>query len=153
MKLYLVAPNVPADLDEEIATERLRACVEPIANLILTHLADDPALFGVRHEGEVSDSPLQPDMRFRYAQAVRLADSEELRKVLLASGDSSNGEWMLVRSLVTCRSVSYGYDGQAFVCLPTDAAPIVSPDPALISVEECSHLLTDSDWMDGLMDE
>jgi hypothetical protein len=57
---------------------------------------------------------------------------------------------MLIRSLVTCRAVFFGYDGQAFVCLPAEAEPIISPDESLIRVEECSHLLTEGDWMDGL---
>ena len=153
MKLYLVAPNIPSHLDKEAADARLRSCIEPIAELILGHISEDPALFGVRHEGEVSDAPIQPDLQFRHAQAVRLADDDALRQVLVASGDPSSGEWMLIRSLVSCRAVSYGHDGEAFVCLPTDAEPIVSTDPALIYVEERSSLLVESDWMDGLSDE
>lgn len=57
---------------------------------------------------------------------------------------------MLVRSLVTCRAIFYGHDGQAFVCLPTGSFPISSPDEALINVEECSHLV-ETDWVDGLV--
>ena len=60
---------------------------------------------------------------------------------------------MLIRSLVTCRAVSYGYDGQAFVCLPHDIAPVSTPDDDLITVTDQSQMLLDTDWMDGLLPE
>lgn len=92
-------------------------------------------------------------MDFGYAQAVAIGDRDTLREMLRQSGDPFSGQWMLVRSLVTCRAVFYGYDGQAFLCLPASAAPVISPDPERIMVEECSHLLTETDWMDGLLDD
>jgi hypothetical protein len=88
--------------------------------------------------------------RYGYAEAVRIADPDMLREILLACGDRNSGKWMLIRSLVTCRAVFFGYDGQAFVCLPNEADAIVSPDDTLITIEECSHMLTETDWMDGL---
>lgn len=121
-----------------------------IADLILHHLSADPALFGMRHANEGSASPVSLSTRYGYAEAVRISDPDTLRTILLECGDPFSGKWMLIRSLVTCRAVFYGYDGQAFVCLPTGTEPIVSPDDTLISVEECSHLLSDTDWMDGL---
>lgn len=66
-------------------------------------------------------------------------------------GDPLNPRWMLIRFLVTCRSVLYGHDGQALVCLPGEASPIELPDPGLITVVDRSHLLTESDCMDGLL--
>lgn len=153
MKLYLVSPAIPAYSDEAFVDARLEACIGVISDLILSHLATDPALFGVRHTNEGSASPLPTGERCGYAEVARIPDAETLRRVLVACGDPNSGEWISIRSLVTCRAVFYGYDGQAFVCLPTDAEPIVSPDPAMISVEECSQLLTESDWMDGLLDD
>ena len=153
MKLYLVAPVVPPNSDETFIDARLKACIEPIADLILSHLAIDPALFGMRHTNEASASPLPAGERHGYAEVTRIANVEALRRALLGCGDPNSGEWTLIRSLVTCRSVFYGYDGQAFVCLPSEAEPIISPDPAMISVEECSKLLTENDWMDGLLED
>ena len=150
MKLYLVAPTLAANTDEEAADARLRACFDRIADLLVDHLSSDPALFGIRHQNEAAEPPVQPDVRYGYVDAVRIADRSTLRHVLATSGNPFSGGWMLVRSLVTCRAVFYGHDGQAFVCLPSDAPPIVSPDDALITVEECSHLLAETDWMDGL---
>ena len=118
MKLYLIAPRVADNADEAATDARLRLCVEPIADLILQHLSADPALFGMRHVGEASDPPFEPEARYGYADVVRIADTEMLKEILLACGDRHSGKWMLIRSLVTCRAVFYGYDGQAFV-LPT----------------------------------
>jgi hypothetical protein len=153
MKLYLVAPAI-ADNDDEVANDhRFRVCSERIADLILSHVAADPALFAMRHMDEGSEAPVQPDTLYGDAEAVHITDMETMRSLLAECGDPNSGKWMLVRSLVTCRAVLYGYDGQAFVCLPTDSPAISSPDESLIRVEECSHLLIETDWMDGLVRE
>ncbi|HEX8668736.1 MAG TPA: hypothetical protein VF727_10240 [Allosphingosinicella sp.] len=150
MKLYLVAPKLADNSDEAADAVRLAVCVEGIADLILRHLAADPALFAMQHVGEVSHSPVALTTRYGHARVARIADERMLRDILRACGDPDSGEWVLIRSLVTCRAVLYGSDGQAFVCLPHEAAPLVSPDATLIVVEECSHWLAETDWMDGL---
>ena len=153
MRLYLVAPAI-ADNDDRAATnQRFRVCSESIADLILSHVSADPALFAMRQIDESSEAPVQPDTRYGDAETVRISDTDTLRILLGECGDPSSGKWMLVRSLVTCRAIFYGHDGQAFVCLPTSSAAITSPDESLIKVEECSHLLTETDWMDGLVRE
>lgn len=153
MKLYLVAPKVADNSDEAAEAARLRICIGQIADLILRHISPDPALFGIRHVNENSEAPVSPDTRYGYAEALRISDPEMLREILVACADPYSGKWMLIRSLVTCRAVFFGYDGQAFVCLPAEADPILSPDDTLITVEECSHLLTETDWIDGLAAE
>ena len=40
--------------------------------------------------------------------------------------------------------------GRHSFCLPDEAGPIVSSDDTMIVVEERSHMLTETDWMDGL---
>lgn len=149
MKLYLVQPAIPPKAGQAEINTRLRACIEPIADLILPHLLIDPALFGVRHRRDVSKSPLSMTEQYGYAEVVRLSDRDALRTALVACGDPDSGQWMLIRSLVTCRAVFYGYDGQVFVCLPHHAAPIRSADTS-IDVSEESQLLANSDWLDGL---
>lgn len=151
MKLFLVAPVLAANTDESTRAARFSECSERIADLITGYVSEDPALFGMRQVGEVSKTTVRAETRYGDIETTRIADSETLRTILRESGDPNSGKWMLVRSLVTCRAVFYGYDGQAFVCLPSDASPIVSPDSGLITVEECSHLLAESDWMDGLI--
>jgi len=151
MKLYLVSPAIPVDADPALVNDRLAACIEPIADLILSHLAPDPALFGMRGVDDVTDSPLGAGDRYAGAEVARIPDDASLRRVLLACGDPNSGQWMLIRSVATCRTVRYGFDGQAYVCLPESADPIVSPDEDLIDVVECSHLLVETDLLDGIL--
>jgi hypothetical protein len=107
----------------------------------------------MRNLDEGSEAPVQPDTRYGDAEAVHIRDTDTLRRLLTECGEPNSGKWMLIRSLVTCRAVLYGHDGQAFVCLPTGSPAISSPDESLIKVEECSHLLAETDWMDGLVRE
>ena len=151
MKLYLIGPKFAANSDKAASTARIRLCIEPIADLILRHIADDPALFGIRHIGQSAETPLSLDTRYGYAEAARIPDAATLRAVLMACGDPVSDTWILIRSLVTCRAVHYVHDGSALVCLPTEAEPIVSSDEALIAVEERSHKLAVSELMDGLL--
>ena len=44
---------------------------------------------------------------------------------------------------------TFGYDGQALLCLRHEDPPPVSSDTSLAIVEERSDLLVDSDWFDG----
>lgn len=150
MKLYLVQPAVPSGVTDIEVDALLSSCIEPIAELILPYLLADPAMFGMRHGNEVSQSIFEMGERYCYAEVVRLADKIMLRAALVACGDPHSRQWMLIRSLVTCRSVFYGYDGQAFVCLPHEDGPIKSPDNAMIEVRDVSQMLIDTDWMDGL---
>lgn len=150
MRLYLVQPANRPDASQTERAAHQATCVEPIADLILQHLLADPAMFAMRHHKEVSSAPIATTDRYGYAEVVRLHDRASLRSALVASGDPFSGQWMLIRSLVTCRAVFYGYDGQAFVCLPHEAGTIISPDTDLIDVDECSEDLITTDWLDGL---
>jgi hypothetical protein len=150
MKLYLVQPAIPSGADEREVSARLASCIEPIADLILPYLLADPAMFGMRHANEGSHPLFPMTDRYGSAEVVRLDDEARLRAALIACGDPNSGQWMLLRSLVTCRSVFYGYDGQAFVCLPSEDDPITSPNNAVIDVSDRSQMLIDTDWMDGL---
>jgi hypothetical protein len=151
MRLYLVAPVIAENDDREATDARFRACSGRIAELISSHVWGDPALFAMRHIGEASVAPVQPNAFYGDAETVEVSDRATLKKILAECGDPNSGKWMLIRSLVTCRSVFYGHDGQAFVCLPTGSPPILSPDETMIRVEDCSHLLIETDLMDGLV--
>jgi hypothetical protein len=108
MKLYWVSPTIPDHAYEaggDALLPLLRARIEPIAKLIASHLAADPALFGMRHADEASDAPLPTTDRYGYAEVVQIESEESLLRVLLACGDPNGAQWMLIRSLVTCRVV------------------------------------------------
>jgi hypothetical protein len=151
MKLYLIAPVIAANIDDAAIDIRTRKCIDPIAELIERHVSIDPALFAMRHVNEVSNPSIPPDVRYGDVETVRISDLQTLRKILRDNGDPNSGKWMSIRSLVSCRSVHYGYDGEALVCLSTEDEPIVSPSPTIISVEDCSHRLIETSWMDGLI--
>jgi hypothetical protein len=151
MNLYFVEPNLLGTSDPASVDARLRACIAPIADLILSHLAEDPALFAMRHKGEASEPCLAPETCYGYAEVARIPDQETLRRILMECGDPFSGRWTLIRSLVTCRAVFYGYDGKAWVCLPSEANPIESPDVNLITVADDSRMLTESHLLDGLI--
>ena len=55
-----------------------------------------------------------------------------------------------VSSMISCRSVRYGWDGQAFLSLHASDDAAVAPDPALVLVEERQDLLTRTDYADGM---
>jgi len=150
MRLYLISPVIHADADKDAADARLRASINPIAELILAHVVDDPALFAVRPaRGEISKRSLPPTRTYDYANVAEIPDATTLLKVIKDSLDPFSGKWSEIRSLVTCRVVSCGYDGEAYVLLPTDDSVVESPDPTLISVKDVSPFLLKSDLLDG----
>jgi hypothetical protein len=149
MRLYLLDVRLSANSDDAAADARQRQSAVKIADLILPHIENDPALFAMWHKGEIACPTLLPDACFGDANVVRISGRDALRAALIEAGDPLNGHWMLIRSLVTCRAVLFGADGQAFVCLSSNDDPIESSDPA-ICVEERPSILTDTDYMDGL---
>lgn len=149
MRLYLLDVRLPANSDDGAALERQSRSPALIADLILPHIEDDPALFAVWHKGELARPSLTPEASYGDTHAVRISGRAALRAALIEAGDPFNGHWMLIRSLITCRAVLYGADGQAFVCLSSNDAPIVTSDPAIV-VEDCSQMLATTDYMDGL---
>jgi hypothetical protein len=80
---------------------------------------------------------------------IRLDTDEALRAWLRQSVDPNIDGGGDVRSIATCRTVTFGYDGQAFLCLRHEDAPPVSPDPTLAIVEERADLLGGTDYFDG----
>lgn len=151
MRLYLISPVIPEDADKAAVEQRLRACIDPIARMILTHLVDDPALFALRHENENSERSLPPTRRYDYANAAEIPDTATLLRVLKESIDPFSGKWSAIRSLVTCRAVVADHDGGAYMLLPTDDSVVESPDPTRISLKDDSAFLLQSDLLDGLL--
>jgi hypothetical protein len=151
MRLYLISPVIPADADGEAADERSRECTDLIAEMILPHLADDPALFAVRHVDESTEFSLPPTRTYDYANVAEIPDAATLLKVLKETLDPNSGKWSEIRSLVTCRAVLCGFDGEAYLLLPTDDSVVESPDPTRISVKDDSPWLLKSDVMDGVL--
>lgn len=151
MKLFLVDHRLPPATDYA-NDERFQRYLELCSDLVCKHLADDPALFGLRHVGEVTAAPVPTNQRYGASEGVRITDRATLKAILRESCDPCSGKFMVVRSLVTCRAVLFGYDGQAFVCLPMNAPDIVTPDEDLITVENRSEMLIETDYLDGILE-
>jgi hypothetical protein len=64
--------------------------------------------------------------------------------------DNANGA-SAIRSMATCRAATFGFDGQAFLCLRNEDEPPVSPAPDLVEVVEDPAYLTETDFFDGVI--
>jgi hypothetical protein len=147
MKLYGIFPKLDHPYNSTVSELQ----IEAVADLVMEHIAHDPALFAVCHKAEISQNPVQLDLDFGYAKGAKIHEATELKKILIALGNPSSGKWILIRSLITCRMVHYGQDGQAFVALPSDAPAIVSPDDSILTTKEMSEDIISSDIADGLI--
>lgn len=73
MRLFRVAPAIADNDDEPANDHRFRAYSERIADLIVSHVAADPALFAMRHIDEGTEAHVQPDTRYGDTEAVRIS--------------------------------------------------------------------------------
>jgi hypothetical protein len=165
MKLYYIGPKIDVQtMAPEVIEERMRRAVEPIADLVFAQFRPDTfhALVGLsclnrpEQDEEAEAPPPYPPLisgqeAFGRWRATRFGSEAAVRAALVNMGDSDvTPELFSIRSIISCRSVSYGYDGQAFLCLRTEDEPPVSPDTDLVLVEERQDLLTDTDYADGV---
>ncbi|MDG2534605.1 hypothetical protein P6144_13165 [Sphingomonas sp. HITSZ_GF] len=156
MKLYLIAPAFEL-YGKDVAAERTRAAIALITQLVCDALrdGDDTQLTSEwrRPDGTMADV-LDTDSRLAI---VPLRDAAALHAHVEAAIDpngvlpSCHIRGADVRSAVNCRAVSFGYDGQAFLCLRFEDPAPVSTDPDLAVVEERSDWLATTDYLDGLV--
>lgn len=158
MKMYLLAPQTRANDDSDAA---ITAATDETGRIIAGLIVD-----ALRHGGDTShhglwvaadpwDAVRGPDgnvarLSFGAVHATPLEDADRLRSWIMTAIDPAQGHGCEVRSLINCRSVSFGYDGQAFLSLRADDPPPVAPGP-LILVQDCAALLSASDYQDGLL--
>ena len=165
MKLYYIGPKLDErTMTPEVIDNRMREAIEPIADLILAQFRPDTfqalvGLSGLNRSPEDEEAEVPPPYpallpgqeAFGRWLAIRFDSEASVRAALLNMGDSyAASELFSIRSIISCRSVFYGYDGQAFLCLRTEDQPPVSPDNDLVLVEERQDLLTDTDYADGV---
>ncbi|MEL7198004.1 MAG: hypothetical protein AAGL10_06790 [Pseudomonadota bacterium] len=83
---------------------------------------------------------------------VHLGSEEALRELVHLSTDPlAHQGAAVIRSMATCRAATFGWDGQAFLCLRNEDDPPISPDAKLIEVRESPELLIDCDYFDGVI--
>jgi hypothetical protein len=81
---------------------------------------------------------------------IALGDAEKLTEVVRASIDPFvPGSATVIRSVATCRAVTFGYDGNAFLCLRHNDAPPIALDTNLVTIEEQPSLIAETDYFDG----
>ena len=80
---------------------------------------------------------------------TRLSDTGALISRVRACIDPNGRLGSTIRSIATCRAVTFGFDGQAFLCLRHEDETPVSPDPSLIRVGQDFDFLTQTDYFDG----
>ncbi|NIJ63429.1 hypothetical protein FHR20_000360 [Sphingomonas leidyi] len=80
---------------------------------------------------------------------TQLADVDALTSRVAQSVNPNGCLGTTIRSIATCRAVTFGFDGQAFLCLRHEDDAPVSPDPSLVRVNEDYDYLTQTDYFDG----
>jgi len=131
VKAYIIEP--PFEM-YGLEGDRTAAAIETIADIVFNCLRadDDTYQFALTSSGP-----------------LHLETDEALRDWLLKSVDPNAPAGGDVRSASNCRCVSFGYDGQALLCLRHDDAAPISPDISLAVIEERSHYLAETDYLDG----
>lgn len=147
MRLYYIGPRIdPAMTTTEIrAAERLT--IDEIAEIIHGYLSLDTfeALIGLQHRSNAQTRAGEPLGDWLI---TRFTSEAAVRQALRAMGDpEAVADHFRISSVISCRSVFYGYDGQAFLLLRTED-PIPKGSPTIL-IEERADLLLESDYLDG----
>ena len=148
MKTYIIDPPFEMFGRED---ERTSAAINLIADIVFDSLRRGGDTF--QHAIVWADAGEEPGGTFDEDSAephvFELKSDEALRDWLRRSVDPNDVGGGNVRSIATCRCVTFGYDGQALLCLRHEDEAPVSPDPNLAVVEERHDLLLDCDYFDG----
>jgi hypothetical protein len=148
MRAYIIDPPFETYGVED---ERTSAAIDLTADIVCQSLRRGGDTF---HYSVVWANPgEEPDGMWNEEIAephiVKLDTEDALRDWLRKSIDPNKPGGWTVRSIATCRCVTFGYDGQAFLCLRHEDEPPVSPDTSLAVVEERSEFLAETDYFDG----
>jgi hypothetical protein len=152
MRAYIINP--PFDMYGH-DDNRTSAAIKHIAEIVFRCLrsAGDRFQYAVvwADPGQEPGGSFHEDLA--QPHVFRLETDDALREWLLKSVDPNVDGGGDVRSIATCRSVTFGYDGQAFLCLRHEDEPPFSSDPSLAIVAERPDLLAQSDYFDGWIRE
>jgi hypothetical protein len=148
MKSYAIFPTFDLKKDDE----RSRACIEIVTKLAVDalrqggddfHFAVDWLDPGAASKSGVFHTDIaRPNVR-------HFGDAGTLMERVRKSVDPFDEMGSTIRSIATCRMVTFGYDGQAFLCLRHEDEPPITPDPSLAVVEERPDYIVRTDYFDG----
>jgi hypothetical protein len=143
MKAYVIRPNMDVFNGTGIlATDAARA-LRGIADVVANSLRQGGDKC---HQASVWEGPTKVGAP---PTLVTLSDRQSLVALtirLLDPNDLLGGD---IRSVVNCRTATFGQDGQAMLCLRhEDSVPVVV-EGSMLSVTECSERLAGTDLFDG----
>ena len=148
MKAYLIGPPFETFGRED---ERTSAATNLVAEIVFDCLrrGGDTFQFSVvwANPGEEPGGIWNADIAIPHV--IRLQADDDLREWLRKSVDPNTSGGGDVRSIATCRSVTFGYDGQALLCLRHEDVPPASSDLTLATVAERPDFLAEADYFDG----
>jgi hypothetical protein len=143
MKAYVIRPNIDVFDGTGIlaadAAKTLRVVAEMVADCL--QQGNDKS-----HHAAVWDGPTEVGTT---PNVVALSDRQSLVALtlrLLDPNDLLGGE---IRSVVNCRTATFGQDGQTMLCLRHEDAMPMTAEASLVSVTECSERLAETDLFDG----
>jgi hypothetical protein len=151
MKAYAIFP--PFELyGEGVSDARTQASVSLIAKMTFDCLRSGGDVF--QFVVDWRDPGADPDVGgfhedLAEPNVIPLLSDDDLLARIRRSVDPNAVCAGTVRSIATCRAVTFGWDGQAFVCLRHEDKVPVSSDPTLAVVSEEPSLLTGTDYFDG----
>ncbi|MEP9361273.1 hypothetical protein [Sphingomonas sp. KR3-1] len=130
---------------------RVQACLTLVTEIVCESLRQQGDCF--HHAIDWRDPGAEPwaglSSELREPHVVDLGDPTLLREVVHLSVDCFDGRGSgVIRSIGSCRAVTFGYDGQAFLLLGQADTPPASPDQSLVIVEEMPDLISRYDYFD-----
>ncbi|OAN97526.1 hypothetical protein A8B75_03975 [Sphingomonadales bacterium EhC05] len=152
MQAYLIEPSFEMYRTDDNRTEKT---IELISKLVFDCLRSGGDNFQFSVDWVDPGEQLRSIFREDVAQphVTKLEDSSVLMDRLRQSIDPNDEMWCHVRSIATCRTVTFGYDGQAFLCLRHEDNAPISPDQDLVVISEISNYLSETDYFDGWIRE
>lgn len=147
MKSYAVVPT----FDLHATDPRTRDYIDLASEFVAELLTRDGDYFQFVVDWRDPGQPIGGSFSADSAEphVTRLADANALINRLKACIDPNGRLGMTIRSIATCRAATFGFDGQAFLCLRHEDDAPVSPEPSLIRVSGDYDFLTQTDYFDG----
>ena len=151
MRAYLIGPKF-AIYSAGADDPRSQSSIELVTDMVFQSLRaggdDFQFAFDWLDPGTSPGSGFHEDIAEPHLSWLKTDD--ELRNRIRASVDPWSGfGGNLIRSAATCRGVTFGYDGQALLCLRHEDSVPCSPNSSLVDVTERPDFLYEYDYFDG----
>jgi hypothetical protein len=152
LKVYGIYPlqDVIEASSDPLATEAV--CVDIVTDIIVESLHHDGYQFCYcvdwRNPGD-NDSEGYFDTRIAKPHIIHFGSDKELRDAIYKYVHPRIAGGNIIRSIATCRAVTTGWDGQAFICLRHEDPVPKSPNETLVVVQQFKDFLANYDLFDG----